>query len=279
MSRPALLIALVSSLALGGCATTVLQQRVPVSTDPPGATATDDSGSRCITPCALDLDRNRDHIVAISMPGHEHENIIIRRQYRTADVMLSAINAGLSSARTFNNAAWALQSGMANKSAQEQSGAAYTLEPTVISLRLRPQGVTTVVPGVGGQNAGTVASPTLLGWLERDDELMLEQALESTAAGAPMAWTNPRTSRRFTVVPGNVELREGQVVRPFVLSRDNGPESQSARLYATRVGRGEWQVLAPPAGPTADPAFTPLPLGETHRNASHLGTDLGRPAR
>lgn len=264
---------LASLIVLAGCATPVLQQRVPVSTEPPGALALDDGGGSCRTPCALDLDRNRDHIVMLELPGYDSQDVVVRRQYRTADVLLSAINSGLNSARAFNNASWALQSGINAKNAQEQSGAAYDLEPSVISVRLRPQGNPGSMPPPAH---GATAAPAqqLIGLLARNDQNMLEQALERSASGQATAWDNTERGLRFSVVPDNVELRDGQVVRPFTLSVDRQGQWSSARYLAMRVGRAEWQVLttgvpvagaAMPAGMPAAPLPAPiLPLGDTH---------------
>lgn len=276
MPRALLLVAMATAVTLSGCATTVLQQRIPIATDPAGATASTDGGLGCITPCALDLDRNRDHIVTLELAGHAREDVIVRRQYRTADVMLSAINAGLSSARTFNNASWALQSGLANKSAQESSGAAYTLEPTVIQLRLRPSGTPTIVAQTGPGRAGTVPGGSLMAQLDRDDEHLLEQALENTASGAAMAWTNARSGQRITVVPDNVALHDGQVVRPFVLTLEDAGQVRAGRLQGVRVGRGEWQVVPTPLGATPAAA---VPLGEFRQPVGNTGVELGTGAR
>ncbi|MCK9512996.1 MAG: hypothetical protein M0R28_17465 [Pigmentiphaga sp.] len=271
-----------SLLVLAGCATPVLQQRVPVASEPPGALARDDSGSSCRTPCALDLDRNRDHIVMLELADYESQDVVVRRQYRTADVLLSAINSGLNSARTFNNASWALQSGINAKNAQEQSGAAYDLEPSVISVRLRPQG-SLASPATPAPAQGALAAPAqLIALLARNDQNMLEQALERSASGQATAWDNVERGLRFSVVPDNVELRDGQVVRPFTLSVNRQGQWSSGRYLATRVGRAEWQVLtsglpapgaaasmpaqAPwpqaPVLPLGDANFAPVPSGE-----------------
>ncbi|MGE4336703.1 MAG: hypothetical protein AB7E55_12115 [Pigmentiphaga sp.] len=285
---------LATLLVLAGCATPVLQQRVPVSTEPPGAVARDDSGGSCHTPCALALDRNRDHIVMLELAGYESQDVVVRRQYRTADVLLSAINSGLNSARTFNNASWALQSGINAKNAQEQSGAAYDLEPSVISVRLRPQGSLASTPAPAHAQAAMAAPAQLLGLLARNDQNMLEQTLERSASGQATAWDNAEHGLRFSVVPDNVDLRDGQVVRPFTLSVSRQGQWSSARYLAMRVGRAEWQVLTagvpaagavmPTAGMPGPSAAVPiLPLGDTHaipaagsRMSTQSGVDVSQ---
>ncbi len=310
MMSSKLLIAAASLVVLAGCATPVLQQRVPVSSDPPGATARDDSGASCLTPCALDLDRNRDHIVSVMLEGYHPQDIAVRRQYRTADVLLSALNSGLNSARVSNNPSWALQSGLNNKAAQEASGAAYTLEPSTISVRLQPRG------GAAGPVTPDIARLALeqtldgLALMDRNDQQMLENALENATPGEPTAWTNPDTGARYAVVTDVVGLQDGQVLRPFTLSVSHNRDFSSRRYQAMRVGRGEWQILPEASGQNSAPpppasqippvstghVSTPtpgarslpaLPLGETvrvgasqtwsnERTKSH--TEVSRPA-
>lgn len=251
-----------AALTLSGCATTVLQQRVPISSQPAGATAQNDAGDRCTTPCALDLDRNRDHIVTLTLPGYETQDVEVRRQYRTTDVLLSVINSGLQSAQTFKNAGWAMQSGMSSKAAMESSGAAYTLEPSTISLRLRPD--SGYAPSTTSAHAraalGNPRNPFAL--LAPNDEHLLESALENTPTGQTTGWNNPQTGLQFAVQADNVEIRQGQVVRPFVLSVMERGQATSGRYTAMRAGRGEWQII------TADLATDALvPLGNPVRPA------------
>lgn len=254
-------LAAAGAVVLAGCTSPVLQQRVPVASDPPGATARDDSGASCITPCALDLDRNRDHIVSVMLAGYHPQDIVVSRQYRTADVLLTALNSGLSSARVHNNADWALRSGMNSKAAQEASGAAYTLEPSVIRVQLQPSHGAAIsstsqtgTPPVAIPEPARVPEASAaegLALMDNLDRSRLQSALEEADSGVPTAWSNPHTGARFTVVSDPVILQDGQVLRPFTLSVNRAGNLSSLRYQALRLGRGHWQILsshdAPPA--------------------------------
>lgn len=55
---------------LGGCAPKVATQRVPVSTSPLGAQVLADGKAACVTPCEVELARNRDHLLVLTKDGY-----------------------------------------------------------------------------------------------------------------------------------------------------------------------------------------------------------------
>ena len=127
------------AMLLGGCASTTLQQRVPIATDPAGANASVAGGEACLTPCAVDLERNRDHILTLSKSGFQSQTIMIQRQYRTADVWLGALSSGLGTSGNAPDAAKMINRSMQSVQDQEQSGAAYDLFPGAVSVTLQPR--------------------------------------------------------------------------------------------------------------------------------------------
>jgi len=124
---------------LGGCANAPLQQRVPVATHPTGANASVVGGPACLTPCTVDLERNRDHILTLSKNGFQTQTIRIERQYRTADVWLGALSSGLETSGNAPDAAKMINRSMQSVKDQEQSGAAYDLAPGAVSVMLQPR--------------------------------------------------------------------------------------------------------------------------------------------
>jgi hypothetical protein len=65
---------------LSSCATIFngTSQKIPVTTDPPGATVTEEEDSQ-ITPAILDLDKDREYVVTVSMEGYEPQTVKIER--------------------------------------------------------------------------------------------------------------------------------------------------------------------------------------------------------
>jgi hypothetical protein len=68
-------------LLLAGCATVIsgTAQVMHVTCNPPDAMVTADGIERGVTPTQFALSRDRDHVVAIDMPGYKHCEIPIRR--------------------------------------------------------------------------------------------------------------------------------------------------------------------------------------------------------
>jgi len=58
---------------VSGCATITTSrfQNVPVNSDPQGADVVISSGSKGVTPCTFNLQRNKEHIVTISKNGYK----------------------------------------------------------------------------------------------------------------------------------------------------------------------------------------------------------------
>ncbi len=109
------------SFMFSGCASIVhgTRQKVPVSTNPPGATVSD--GETTIqSPGTLNLKRNQDYILTITKPGFQTETVKITH------VISGAVAGNL------------LAGGFIGWGVDAVSGAQWRLEPETISLNLRP---------------------------------------------------------------------------------------------------------------------------------------------
>ncbi len=299
-------LALSALALLCACAPQVLTQPVPVSSDPPGAQVYVDGAPACQTPCKVDLTRNQDHLLTLRRDGYRQQDVAVKRQYQSAKVMLNAINEGVHSNDFFKNASWGLGGGVQSVSRQEDTGEAYVLVPSTLSVRLAPLAppAPVVVPA-----PGAVQAPVDMGALMRrmspGDEQMLENALEGTRSGQPAVWTNPESMARFSVVPEPADISpSGVVVRWFTLAVRQGGVTDVAHAPARRVGHGEWVVdlgasqaqgqaqgTAPatfPGGPVSGPgapadqgaeditrAETMRALGQTAWPTAHKSWDMG----
>ena len=120
------------------CACGVPRQKIPVSTDPLGATVyADGEKIRAATPCSVSLDRKSDHLLTIVKDGYEQEEIVLRRRFKPD----KAIRDGVISGMILGGG----PEGVASRTAkevdeQERSGEAYVLEPSIVTIKLTPKG-------------------------------------------------------------------------------------------------------------------------------------------
>ncbi len=135
--KKAIFLALLSSLALAACGPKVLKQMVPVSSNPAGATASADGRKSCVTPCTLELERNMDHIVTVTLPGYGQQDVQVTRQFQRERAMSKVFGAGIEGARA-GNPMGGINAGMEALEEQEQTGEAYILTPSTVQVTLEP---------------------------------------------------------------------------------------------------------------------------------------------
>jgi hypothetical protein len=104
-----------------GCATIMdgTDQKVPVTSTPPGATVTVDGGATCATPTDLKLSRREEHTLLVSMPGYHTERVTLRREISGAifgNILIGGIVGGV---------------------ADLASGASHHLEPKQVNVELQ----------------------------------------------------------------------------------------------------------------------------------------------
>ena len=228
------------------CASTIMTQNIPLSTNPSGAEVYVDGKLSCVTPCATVLARNQDHLLTFQKEGFHQQDVAVRRQHQTETSLLKAINSGVNSAKFFNNQAWGLSSAVQSLSMQQATGEAYVLIPSSVAIRLAPE------EGFPRQSTDEEATLSIehgespLDRMDKEDEHMLEMALETSRTGQTTVWTNTRSGFSFAVAPEDAEMVEGFVVRPFSIGARKDRENITARYSAHRAGRAEWVVGTPP---------------------------------
>ena len=87
------------------CASTIMTQNIPLSTNPSGAEVYVDGKPPCVTPCTVVLARDQDHLITFQMEGFHQQDVAACRQHRAEMALLKAINSGVNSAEFFNNQA------------------------------------------------------------------------------------------------------------------------------------------------------------------------------
>jgi surface antigen len=158
---------------------------------------------------------------------------------------------------------------------QEDTGEAYVLSPSTVSLRLTPTGgfPSRATAEHVRQSLSSGISPLEL--MAVGDQQMLENALESTRSGQASVWSNPDTGTSFSVVPDPArETATGGVVRGFTLGARQNGQAATGRYAGHRVGRGEWTVGGLSAqAPVAD--NTPLNDPNADAVTDNAGPDKG----
>jgi len=107
-------------------------QNIPVSTDPSGAIVYVDGTETCTTPCNAELEKTQAHILTLQKEGYKQADIQISRKYDTMGVARTAAQSstwGMNTEGSISNALMSTQ-------AAEQSGDAYVLTPSTVTVKL-----------------------------------------------------------------------------------------------------------------------------------------------
>ncbi|MFA5143883.1 MAG: PEGA domain-containing protein [Candidatus Omnitrophota bacterium] len=106
---------------VSGCATLITgwYQKVPVSSDPGGATVTVDGGEKYITPVKLHLKRNRDYTLCFTKEGYKDETV------KLLHVVSGAIAGN------------AVLFGLAGLAVDNLTGSQFKLIPTKVDIQMK----------------------------------------------------------------------------------------------------------------------------------------------
>lgn len=260
--------ALLLCFLLASCSPKIAMQTVPVSTDPGGAKVVVNGEPAGVAPCQLSLPRNQDHILTLTKDGYRQQDVILKRQYQTATVLMNAINDGAQSANFFKDGWMGANSGVMSVNRQEDTGEAYVLTPSTVSVRLVPVG------GFPARTTEEQAAKTLntefspLDAMQISDQQMLENILEHNGSGQTTAWTNDQTGVAFSAQPADaVQQDGGDITRTVTIGARQGERTASGHYLARRVGRGEWalDLDATPGDAPADAGADAITRRETLR--------------
>ncbi|CCO24260.1 PEGA domain-containing protein [Maridesulfovibrio hydrothermalis] len=221
-----------------GCAPVVKMQSVPVSTNPMGATVYVDGKVACTAPCTVDLPRNADHILTLKKDQFRQQDVIIKRIYQQEKVMMNAFSRGMqsSSMAVGDKTAWGITQGVNSIDAQEQTGDAYVLSPSAVSVRLIP-----LTPQANYEMTGST-TPDIQS-LTQTDRNQISYILENLKSGSRFNWTNNQTGIKYVVKAGNVLSGYNAPTRAFTLIMTSGGQSSTYDAKASRAGNGKWEIL------------------------------------
>ena len=167
----------------------------------------------------------------------QQRDVVIKRVYQQEKVMMNAVSQGMqSSSMAFRDkAAWGVMQGVNSIDSQEQTGDAYVLSPSAVSVRLIP------LSGRADSLAGSV-SPDIRS-LTDSDRSEISYILENMKSGARFNWTNAHTKIKYVVRAGNSLPGYDKPTRSFLLKITANGESTNYDAKASRVADGKWQIL------------------------------------
>jgi len=131
MKRTPLVLLLVLSLLLQGCATFIhgSRQEVALNSCPSDATATVD-GINVRTPATVSLSRTKDYVVNVEKEGYEPGQAVLNRKFNGWSTILG-------------NIVWLVPGLIVDF----LTGGAWTLEPKAVNVQLATKGSCPVLPG------------------------------------------------------------------------------------------------------------------------------------
>jgi len=130
---PLLLIICIAALAACG----VPKQKIPVSTNPIGATVYADGKKACTTPCTVSFDKQSKHLITIVKEGYRQEEVVIERRFMPDKAIRDGAISGILIGGDPKDVAGEVAKEVDE---QERSGEAYELDPSIVIITLTPQG-------------------------------------------------------------------------------------------------------------------------------------------
>lgn len=113
----------------------VPKQKIPVSTNPLGATVYADGKKMCTSPCAVTLSRQSNHLLTIVKDGYEQVDMEITRQFMPDEAIRDGIISGVLKGGDPKEVGTEVAKEMDE---QERSGEAYELVPDIVTVTLIP---------------------------------------------------------------------------------------------------------------------------------------------
>lgn len=120
---------------LGLAACGVPRQKIPVSTNPIGATVYADGVKTCTTPCSVRFDKRSDHLLTIVKEGYEQVDLTVTRQFQPDEAIRDGIITGVLKGGDPKEVG---QEVAKEVDEQERTGQAYELRPAIVTVTLTP---------------------------------------------------------------------------------------------------------------------------------------------
>jgi len=100
-----------------------------------------------------------------------------------------------------------------------------------------------VVATVVGAVAGTVLGGKIGAYMDRQDKLNMERALETAPTGKKTSWKNPDSGHQYSVTPTRTYYRNEQPCREYTTYANIGGKQEQIYGQACRQADGSWRVM------------------------------------
>ena len=99
-----------------------------------------------------------------------------------------------------------------------------------------------VAAAAGGALLGAFLGGKIGQYMDRQDRMEMQRALETAPVGRSVAWTNPDNGNSYTVRPTRTYYIQQQPCREYVTHANIGGKRQEIYGKACRQADGSWQV-------------------------------------
>ncbi len=100
-----------------------------------------------------------------------------------------------------------------------------------------------VAAAAGGALLGAYLGGKIGQYMDRQDQMEMQRALETAPVGRSVAWTNPDTGNHYSVKPTRTYYTNQQPCREYVTQALIGGKQQQIYGKACRQADGSWRVI------------------------------------
>jgi len=101
-----------------------------------------------------------------------------------------------------------------------------------------------VAAAAGGALVGAYLGGQIGKYMDRQDRMEMQQALETAPTGKVVSWTNPDSGNRYTVNPTRTYYVAEQPCREYTTTALIGGKKQQIYGKACRQADGSWKVVS-----------------------------------
>ncbi|MCX7117392.1 MAG: RT0821/Lpp0805 family surface protein [Legionellales bacterium] len=101
-----------------------------------------------------------------------------------------------------------------------------------------------VVAAAGGALLGAYLGGNIGKYMDRQDAMQMQRALETGPTGKAIIWTNPDNGNRYTVKPTKTYYVSDQPCREYTTQAVIGGKRQQVYGKACRKADGSWRVVS-----------------------------------
>jgi surface antigen len=101
-----------------------------------------------------------------------------------------------------------------------------------------------VAAAAGGALLGAYLGGNIGKYMDRQDKIEMQRALETAPVGRSVAWTNPDNGNQYTVKPTRTFYHDEQPCREYTTEAMIGGQKQKVYGKACRQADGSWKIAS-----------------------------------